>query len=219
MEGLKPPKWLSKENYDHLKPDYVSRVKEKAFSYLDSNQYTKDFSRDKKEIAATLMSRFQWGAKVAAMVYGYENDFPEIDWRPEPQLNYVGIEWSSADKTSFVFNSINLEKLLERLLDKKDKITFWEPPFIRGVKSEDNFELSGVEEMAHLFFHDAKKHFGGSKILGSGHESLDYRSSDLESRAILWKTLYTKRYMPHYRRMFHRFYHKIRRYREKGGRG
>lgn len=125
----------------------------------------------------------------------FKHQYYKIKYDPSDNKNYDAIAYDH-NGNWFGIKISYLKKILD-ILEKKGSCTIIGGGIEEKVPVEEFFEIAGVEEAAHLMFFQEKGCLGDG-IIASAPEDLDYYTSDMEWRALIWKLWYVKKYFPQY---------------------
>lgn len=200
LEDIHINPWLSFEEHESEREKFIQNNSQQFQDALNSNkQIFGEYSDETYTKASELISKFFFGVKQVYRRFGNKYPIYEITYDLSNRDDYDGIAFND-EENGFVFKVNYLREMLEKI-EKDEPVYSFGGAGIGGmvIPSEDFFEIAGVEEAAHLMFFNEKGHLGKGKIQGDNiTDDVLYHSSDMESRALLWKSAYIKRYFPQY---------------------
>ena len=202
-EGLAGIDWPSKESYFLSKFEYKQSISDVANDLIRRSRFMADLSEREKLVAVSLISDFMWGLEITERLFKHKDFKPVIKIMPDDRVTVAAFDLTSPYwRPRFIINSDTL-KTISRTLASSNSIELGEPPHINGVKPDEAYEISGVEEKAHRFFAKIKGVGKAFTFSSLAKDPVIRHSSDIEERALIWKSEYTKHYFPKLHDQYH----------------
>jgi len=187
--------WLPKEDFDRQRESFIEKNKGQFLDFFQSEEQFANLTPELQEAGAELITRFFFGVHMAYRRFGFKYPIYGITYDVSDRNDYDGIGFHH-ERNEYIVKVKLLRQLLENT--EEDGRCFIQGGGIeRMIPAGDFFEITGVEEAAHLMFFNEKGHSGKGPISGV-EEEYKYYTSDMESRALKWKLAYVKRYFPQY---------------------
>lgn len=187
--------WLPKEMVDRGRVYFCEKQRKHFVELFNQNQLLSDCSTEEIELISELLSRFLFGVQMAYFRFGFKF----------PNLNFAFVTNEDTDYHGIAFNP-EFNGFYIKVNFLKDIIQSFRSGggcFIQGagmsekITVEDFLEIVGVEEASHLMFYNEKRYMGKEEI-PQEDKILQYFSSEMEFKALVWKLAYVKRYFPQY---------------------
>lgn len=187
--------WLSKEEINRDRKAFIRDNCGQFLTFIQDDEHFSDLSPELKNMGADLITRFFFGVHMVYRRLGNKYPVYNLTYDIGERDEYDGIAFHD-DTNKYVVKVSFLKKVLE-IVKEKGRCDISGMGIKEMIPAVDFFEIAGVEEAAHLLFFNEKRHLGKGPV-SSAKEEDRYYTSDMESRALIWKLAYVKRYMPQY---------------------
>lgn len=185
--------WLSKEDQDQAREEFIANNKEQFVAFLP--RVLPDFSDDVIDQLGEYMARFFFGVRSVYRRYGFKYSEYNLTYDEGNRNDYDGIAFYDLGN-QYIIKVSFFEKVAQILKDC-GSVTISGAGIQEMIPFEDMMEIAGVEEAAHyLYFNEKGDH--GAESLPDASDKIEYFTSDEESRALIWKLAYARRYFPQY---------------------
>mgnify|MGYP001791558480 CR=1 FL=1 len=187
--------WLSKEEYGRQKVGFIAKNKGQFVDFFSGSEHFSNLTPDLREKGAELISRFFFGVWMAYRRIGFKYSSYNLTYDTGEINDYSGIGYND-ESNSFAIKVDFMQEVLGKIKEKGNA-SISGMGIEEMVPTDDFFELAGVEEAAHLMFFNEYGHLGKAALV-TNDSDISYHTSEIESRALIWKVGYVKRYMPQY---------------------
>ena len=204
--------WLPKEEFDQLRLAFIKDNKKKFVDFFERNGEFNDLSSQEREAGAYLMVRFFFGVDAVCKRFGNQDSEYRLLYDAGKKDEDHPFAYDQQEDR-FLLNVGFLKKAIKKQI-KQDPFLFAAAGLGSGglISAGDLFELIGVEEGAHYLFYQEKDR-PGQGALADAPDIYRYKTSEVESRALKWKTAYAGRYFPDYYEDFRRTSRTVRKLR------
>jgi hypothetical protein len=188
--------WLTTDEYNLAKKNFQEENIGSVLLYMeeDLEGELSDLNETEFNKAAELISIFQFGAYMMFKRVGHGDRDISVGIDVSENTDY-GFAAYQPEIQIFLIKKSSLVEFVKDYI--KDETSHYDWSGMEDMRTEEIFEASGVEEAAHLIFHNKKGDLGRYMYEGNISDE-EYFSSEIEYRAFLWKSAYVKRYMPQY---------------------
>ncbi|MFO7881106.1 MAG: hypothetical protein R6U52_01045 [Kosmotogaceae bacterium] len=185
--------WLSKKDQDQAREEFIKNNKEQFVDFLP--QVLPDFSDNVIDQVGEYMARFFFGIRSVYRRYGFKYSEYELTYDTSDRNDYDGIAFHDLGNQYII--KISFFEKVAQILKDCGSVTISAAGIQEMIPFEDMMEITGVEEAAHyLYFNEKGDH--GAGPLSDASDKLRYFTSDEESRALIWKLAYVRKYFPQY---------------------
>lgn len=201
----------SSEDFSNIREKYVESQKTNLFADLLNNsdlvdffEYTHNETIDnlhgELETFASCLAQFQLGLSLIHKRLGIKLKGSDIIYSPETVDDFAGpfayvLKGSEIDKKyrgKFLVQLKEVYRIIHNEAEFQKVKDHWQIP---NLTIEDLFLLTGVEEAAHRAYDQKSKK---QEIIQNEEAVPSYHITDLEYRALFWKSKVIKKYLPQY---------------------
>lgn len=188
--------WPTKDTNDARRINFIKKnlyqIRDNIYKLFDN------YPKETREQLCIYIARFLFGISNAYQRMGnkYQDYNLVYDINKEKNENNISIAYNG-ESNSFIISVDFLTKIADIFEESKNIYVKGAGGIKSKIPLEDFMEIAGIEEAAHLMFFNEKGQYG-KDILDNVDPDIEYFTSDMESRALLWKLAYIKRYFPQY---------------------